>query len=203
MQQPRDAKLSFTPWLIVGLVVVCMAVVTIYVQRQKSRDDAVAPAQASSDTGVASSRAPAAHGSRTPIPGLSPTAQAVSGRRQAMAQQRKEAQARVDRTQAAFASRYETEPVDAGWASAKEAQLAKLATSDQIRQIGVEARNLNVDCKSSMCRVTGDFDSMGAGDDWFALYMNNVAEQVPVASYKYIRNPDGTVKINVYAVGRR
>ena len=202
MQQPRDAKLSFTPWLIVGGVVVCMGLVTIYAQRLKSDDDPAAPAQTPAEARAPMPRLPA-HSPRAAVPGLSPTAQAVAVQRQAVAQQRKEAQARVDRTQAAFASRYETEPVDASWASAKESQLTRLASSDQIKQIGVEARNLNVDCKSSMCRVTGDFDSMGAGDDWFALYMNNVAEQVPVASYKYIRNPDGTVKINVYAVGRR
>ena len=33
--------------------------------------------------------------------------------------------------------------------------------------------------------------------------MNNVGAKVPVASYKYVRNPDGTVSINVYALGRK
>jgi hypothetical protein len=202
MQQPNGAKPSHTPWLIVGLVVVGIVLVTAYLQRPKTTGagDGASP-QVSSDADMSPST-PSVRRPRPTVRAAAP-AEAIAAQREATAQKRKEAQAKVDRTQASFAARYQNEPVDAAWASAKEAQLAKLATSDQIRQIGVEARNLNVDCKSSMCRVTGDFDSMGAGDDWFTLYMNNVAEQVPVASYKYIRNPDGTVKINVYAVGRR
>ena len=29
------------------------------------------------------------------------------------------------------------------------------------------------------------------------------ATRLPTASYKYVQNPDGTVTINVYAVGRK
>ena len=112
-------------------------------------------------------------------------------------------QARVDRTQASFATRHRSEAVDPVWSNTKEAALTRLATSDQIKQLGVDARDLNVDCRTSMCRITATFDSTGAGDDWVVLYMNNVAAQVPTASYKYIQNADGTVTINIYAVGRR
>jgi hypothetical protein len=109
----------------------------------------------------------------------------------------------VDRTQATFASRYGSEPVDAAWATAKQAELTDLSVSQQIRELGVEPENMAVDCKSTMCRVTADFASTSAGDDWFTLYMANVGAKVPVASYKYIQNPDGTVTINLYALGRK
>lgn len=128
---------------------------------------------------------------------------ALREQRQKMADKRKQVQQQVDRTQAAFAARYNNEPVDAAWAGAKEAELMGLGVSDQIRQLNAQPQNMAVDCKSSMCRITGDFASMSTGDDWVTLYMNNVGDKVPVASYKYVQNPDGTVSINVYAVGRK
>jgi hypothetical protein len=176
--QNQNSKPSATPWLIAGAVALLMAVVMIYLH-DKRRNAAPAAAVV-----------PAA-------------AQAMAVRREEMAQKRKQVQARVDRTQAAFASRHRNETVDPGWSNAKEVALTKLATSDQIQQLGVDARNMAVDCRTSMCRITADFDSMAAGDDWVVLYMNNAAQQLPAASYKYIQHPDGTVTINVYAIGRR
>jgi hypothetical protein len=136
-------------------------------------------------------------------PGRPLSVEAVREQRQKTAEKRKQVQQQVDRTQAEFATRYKNEPVDAAWAGAKEAELMKLGVSDQITQMGVEPQNMAVDCKSSMCRITGDFVSMSKGDDWVTLYMTNVGDKLPVASYKYVHNPDGTVSINVYALGRK
>jgi hypothetical protein len=127
----------------------------------------------------------------------------MAERREKTAEKRKQVQQQVDRTQAVFAARYQNESVDAAWAGAKEAELMGLGVSDQIRQLGAEPKNMAVDCKSSMCRITGDFATMSTGDDWVTLYMNNVGDKVPVASYKYVQNPDGTVSINLYAMGRK
>jgi hypothetical protein len=199
MQTPHRSKPSLAPWLIVAAVVLAMVLVMLYRHRAQSGDTAQAPPEPS--TIAAPPVQPRATAPR--IPAGRAAAQAVAERRAVLARKRQEVQARVDRTQAAFANRYQNEAVDAGWANAKEAELTRLATSDTIRQAGVEVRNLSVDCRSSMCRITGEFDSIGDGDDWFMLYMNNVAAQVPAASYKHIRNPDGTVTINAYAIGRR
>jgi len=202
--QKSNTRPSFAPWLIVGGVVLCMALVMVYRHQSKpSRADADMSQPATSEPRIPAVSAGASRAPRTSPDLTAAAVRAMAGQREALVEKRKQVQAKVDRTQATFANRYQNESVDAGWAGPKEAQLTRLATSPEIQQNRIEARNLNVDCKRSMCRITGEFDSMGAGDDWFALYMNNVAAEVPVASYKYIRNPDGTVTINVYAVGRK
>ena len=200
--QNSKPKQSATPWVIAGAVVLSMVAVMVY--RHRARQDGTdtppfVPPTATSASPVSS---PVPHRA-DPRAGLAGAAQTIMAKREEMARRRKEVQARVDRTQQAFASRHSSEAVDPAWSNVKEAELTKLATSDQIKQLGVDARDLNVDCRTSMCRITATFDSTAAGDDWVVLYMNNAAQQVPAASYKYIQNADGTVTINVYAIGRR
>lgn len=195
---PRNSKL---PLLVVAVVVAVIAATMVY-RHTGTEDPAVPVAQDPKDPND-----PSASNLRrtrdTTASGIPLSREAVKQRQQIIAEKRKKVQAEVDRTQAAFASRYGSEPVDASWASTKQAELVELSVSGQIRELGVEPENMVVDCKTTMCRVTADFPSTSAGDDWFTLYMGNVGSKVPVASYKYIQNPDGTVTINVYALGRK
>lgn len=187
------------PWL-VGLAVIVVIALAMLFKRTGS-DPAPAVVQPEQQAEATTRPDPRRGAMRSPGRPLS--AEAVREQRQKTAEKRKQVQQQVDRTQAEFATRYKNEPVDAAWAGAKEAELMKLGVSDQITQMGVEPQNMAVDCKSSMCRITGDFASMSKGDDWVTLYMTNVGDKVPVASYKYVQNPDGTVSINVYALGRK
>jgi hypothetical protein len=202
MMEQRKQPGSLVPWLVVATLVALIAAVVIYQRTLGDHaSDAAAPpeAPASDDREAFRASRPVA----TPAPRQPLTPEMVKDRQRALVAKRAEVQQRVDQTQAAFTSRYNSETVDPAWAGGKEAALSQLAMSPQMREIGAEPKNLAVDCKSTMCKVTADFPSTSAGDDWFTLYMNNVGAQVPVASYKYVRNPDGSYSINVYAVGRR
>jgi hypothetical protein len=200
--QNSKPKQTIIPWLVAGAVLLSMAVVMVY--RHRARENDALLQSSAPVTAEPVSRTPSVPHRRTDSrAALAGAAQSMAAKREELGRRRKEVQVRVDRTQAAFASRHRSEAVDPAWSNAKEAELTRLATSDQIKQLGVDARDLNIDCRTSMCRITANFDSTAAGDDWIVLYMNNVAQQVPAASYKYIRNPDGTVTINVYAIGRR
>ena len=194
-------KNSLFPWLVAIAVILVIALIMLF----KRADNEAAPAVAQSDqqaSAQVTARPDPRRGAAMRTPGQPLSAAALQEKRQKTADQRKLGQQQVDRTQNAFAARYSNEPVDPAWASGKEAELLGLGVSDPMRQMGAEPQNMVVDCKSSMCRITAEFASMSKGDDWFALYMNNVGEKVPVASYKYVQNPDGTVTINVYAMGR-
>jgi hypothetical protein len=201
--QNQKPKQTATPWLIAGAVLLSMAAVMVYRHRARQNDAAPQPTVAPMAESASPASTSVPHRRVDPRAGLAGAAQSIVAKREEMARRRKEVQARVDRTQLALASRHRSEAVDPAWSNVKEAELTKLSTSDQIKQIGVDARDLNVDCRTSMCRITATFDSTAAGDDWVVLYMNNAASQLPAASYKYIQNPDGTVTINVYAIGRR
>ncbi len=117
--------------------------------------------------------------------------------------QRKRVQTRVDATNAALAAKFRDEKIDPTWSTGKERRLAELSTSTQINEINATIENLSVNCKSTVCRVSGDFPSTSVGDDWFTLYMNNVGTEVPYAAYKYVPGKDGRVTIQVYAVARK
>ena len=193
-------KNSLFPWLVAIAVISVIALAMLF----KRADNEAAPAVAQPDRKPSPGHATGSLAlARMPVPGQPLSAEALQDSARQTADKRKQVQQQVDRTQAAFAARYTNEPVDAAWAGAKEAELMGLGVSDQIRQLGAEPQNMAVDCKSSMCRITGDFATMSTGDDWVTLYMNNVGDKLPMASYKYVQNPDGTVTINVYAVGRK
>jgi hypothetical protein len=202
MMEQRKHPGSLVPWLVVATLVALIAAAVVYQRTRGSQaSDAVVPTEGTASDSYEARRT--ARSVAMPAPRQPLTQEMVAERRQAMVAKRAEVQQRVDQTQAAFMSKYNTEPVDPAWAGGKEAALAQLATSPQMQEIGAEPKNLAVDCKSTMCKVTADFPSTSAGDDWFTLYMNSVGAQVPTASYKYVRNPDGSYSINVYAVGRR
>ena len=201
MTQPTSiTKNALFPWLVAIAVILVIALAMLFKRGGNEAPVVTQPdQQASAD--AATRPDPRRGGMR--VPGQPLSVAALQEQRQKAADKRKQVQQQVDRTQAAFAARYNNEPVDAAWAGAKEAELMGLGVSDQIRQLDAEPENMVVDCKSSMCRITGDFATMSTGDDWITLYMNNVGDKVPVASYKYVQNADGTVSINVYAVGRK
>lgn len=201
---PQPAFLhSKLPWLVVGGIVALIALVMVYQRSRPVSGPVIAPAdmtQATEDGyrpgGYAGVR-PAAQPSQ-PL-----SADALRERRQAAAENRAKGQAWIDQTQAGFMSKYDSERVEPAWAAAKQGELIASAESDLIRQTGAVPTNMTADCKSTMCRVTADFPNMGMGDDWFTLYMGNLGDKVPTASYKYVENPNGTVTLQMYAVGRR
>lgn len=179
------------------LVVAGIGAITYY--RMQTRDDTVrahVPDDAASAVIAmapamsASSRAVAPAGTGSPV-------------HAARAANRERQQQRLVATQNAMAARHREERVDAAWSNTVESELASLASSDQIRAMHADIRDVAVDCRTSMCRITGDFDTVTQGDDWFTLYMTSVAARVPTATYKYDNNPDGSWRIVVYANARR
>jgi len=181
------------------LVVAGIGAITYY--RMQVRDDA---ARAS----VRDDVAPAAIATAPAMPASSrasaiATAGTGSPVHAARAANRERQQQRLVATQNAMAARHREERVDAAWSNTVESELTSLASSDQIRAMHADIRDVAVDCRTSMCRITGDFDTVTQGDDWFTLYMTSVAPRVPTATYKYERNPDDSWRIVVYANARR
>lgn len=195
----RTSSVRFLPWLVVAAIL--LGVIGITLVRglgTSSRSEEVPP------SGVLS-----ADVADSPIPQGMPSPKRavavddpdlIANRR---SEQRKKVQDTVDTSQSALASQFQSEKTDAAWAPSKQRALAGLSSSDQIKQLNADISNLSVDCKTHVCRITGDFPNMTAGDDWFTLYMNNVAGEVTYASYKYVPQPDGSVRIEVYGVGRK
>jgi hypothetical protein len=189
---------SFSPALILVALIAAVAIVLFV----RSRGAEPAPAVATPETQADAAPPPVAtRSSSRPAP-QSPL-EASRLMRERNAKSRKEMHDTIVRTQDTFSRRYASESVDPAWAAPKEAALDRLSMSETIEQAGAVPSNVTVDCKSSMCLVSADFPNRGDADAWFALYMNNVAAEVPYAVSQYVPSPDGGVTLKVYAVGRK
>lgn len=188
----RPFSTAVLPWILLAVVVV-LVIVVFLVKRGE-------PPQAADDT---SSQQPSEVVGAADARSVPRAADEMPPAGAIRAAERAAVQAEVDKTRELFTLQYRSEKTDPAWAPAKERELAELSTSNQIRDLKADVQNLKVDCKTSMCKITGDFKTMTAGDDWFILYMNNVGPKVPTAVYKYVNNPDGTLTMEIYAVGRK
>ena len=101
--------------------------------------------------------------------------------------------------------RYESETIDPAWSNAtRQALMApSLAASDQIRATHSEPSGLAVDCRSTTCRITADFPNRIAADDWSTFYLTGAGDRLPNATLRKTTNPDGSVRLEIYAVARR
>lgn len=196
------------PWIVAALLVAGIILVTFTFWRSSSR--APQPTEAGQmprDPAVAATPA-RHHPARTDRPAAprDPTTLAMQRLAQhdtERAARHERIQTRVDATNTALAARFRDEKVDPAWSPSKERRLAELSTSAQINEINASIKNLSVDCKSTVCMLSGDFANTSVGDDWFTLYMTNVGAEAPYATYKYVPGKDGRVTIQVYIVGRK
>ncbi|GAA5008686.1 hypothetical protein GCM10025793_19050 [Lysobacter lycopersici] len=114
-----------------------------------------------------------------------------------------ESQERIQKNNAAMATGFASEKVDPAWSGVHEKSLASLQDSGPMHDAGAKVENFQAECRSSMCRIQGDFPDAGMASDWLQLYMSSVGDRLPVATAHQIRNPDGSVRIEIYGVGRK
>lgn len=198
---------SYLPWILLGLVVAMIASVTLY--RQFSATDAPEEASVSgtaergSDHRRPSPEEIRALARRSPLASGTATARNMTELLEKRKRMTEAAQARIQQRNAAMASRFSAEKSDPVWSGAHERDLASLQDSDPMRDAGVKAENFRAECRSSMCRVQGDFADAGTASTWLQLYMGSVGDRLPVATAHQIRNPDGSVRVEIYGVGRK
>lgn len=198
---------SRLPWALLVLVVMVIAGVTLY--RQFRPPPATEnPSRSVESTG----REATARLSAEEIRALARRSPGVSGQATArdmaeMMEKRKRmaasSQERIQKRNAAMVGRFAAEKPDPSWSNAHEKDLAALQDSDPMRDAGAKAGNFQADCRSTMCRVQADFPDAGAAADWLQLYMGSVGDRLPVATAHQVTNPDGSVRVEIYGVGRK
>jgi hypothetical protein len=188
---------SALPWI--SIAAACLVVAGVTLWRAQARPVAVAPPAAD----LAPEAPPAVHTVPSQPMRLASAPADPTAIADASVREHVRVQGIVDDTRARFIARHAHERVDTAWSNTMEGELASLADSDQMRAMHANVANLEVDCRTSMCRVSGDVPSITAGDDWFTLYMTNVGGAMPEAAYRYARNADGSLRIEVFGIARR
>ena len=115
---------------------------------------------------------------------------------------REEQQARTAALKEQSAQRYASEQVDPAWAPAKITELNGIAADPVFASTGVEPSSLSIDCRSSMCRIDGQFEDASKAEDWIMLYSSSVGSKMPSSIISRTRNPDGTMRVEIYGRGR-
>jgi hypothetical protein len=110
----------------------------------------------------------------------------------------REQQARIDQSRQDLVRLYRSEKTDPAWAAAKERELLPLTQVTQIQQMNAVPKQLDIDCKTSSCRVQADFDSSGAANDWATVFTASLGTSMPTGTVQQVTNPDGSVTIEVY-----
>ncbi|MGH8033374.1 MAG: hypothetical protein ACREO8_13700 [Luteimonas sp.] len=195
--------------LVVAVAVVVVLLVVTFVMRQRQSDVASGMTGAGavdSSMGVQSSNAgnpaPSANAQgRQPLS----RADAQQAARRHMAQRseaRKRSVQRSEELRLKVSAQFNAEKVDPTWAPGKEVELQKISSLPEIVSNMAAPIKLDVDCKSSMCRIDGSFASSGDAEDWTTLYMSSVGNRLPSAVVSRVRNPDGTTSVQIYGRGR-
>lgn len=118
------------------------------------------------------------------------------------AKMREEHQARVATLREQSVQRYASEQVDPSWAPGKMSELTELANDSAFEVAEVVPQSLSVDCRSSMCRIDGQFEDASKAEDWILLYSASVGGSLPNTVVSRTRNPDGTMRVEIYGRGR-
>lgn len=100
------------------------------------------------------------------------------------------------------AQRFASEQVDPAWAPQKTSALSAIADDPGFEVAGAQPKSLNVDCRSSMCRIEGQFASSGVAEDWILMYMSSVGSEMPNSVVSRSRNPDGSTRVEIYGRAR-
>jgi hypothetical protein len=193
--------------IIVGAAVVLAVVAATFLLRGTGREpaasgDATAAAAAETTDARVPADAPAVR-----RPAVAPTQgadvdEAVIGHVERRAQMREEQQARTEALREQSSQRYASEQVDPAWAPGKISELNAVAADPSFAEAGATPRNLSVDCRSSMCRLEGDFADAGQAEDWIMLYNASVGGAMPSSVVSRTRNPDGSMRVEIYGRAR-
>jgi hypothetical protein len=206
--QPMNRR-SRLPWIMLGLVVAVIAGVTLFRQFRSTAEPGSSVEAANTDRagGMSLQRLSPdelrALASRSPAQTGPATARDMAGMMEKRKRIAEATQARIEKRNTEMSSRYSAEKIDPKWSTAHAQELGSLQDSGSMRDAGAKVANFQADCRSTMCRIQGDFPNPGMAADWLQLYMGSVGDRLPVATAHQIRNPDGSVRVEIYGVGRK
>ncbi len=96
-------------------------------------------------------------------------------------------------------SRFSRQPVD-GNAPRVEIDMLQAMNDKQLVGAGIAPKDPDVSCRRDVCRISGVFRSNADAIDWAVLYLTTVgAKYAGNAQSAYTRNPDGSVRVMLYA----
>jgi hypothetical protein len=143
------------------------------------------------------------HGSR---PAHDPVAHSATGRWKAPPQQAsyamddRQAKERARVELDALARTFTSEAVDVAWSASTERHLAATMSSDIMIASEIVPDDLDVKCRSSLCRVRARFGKYNDASDWGMMLVTAAGETFGRAMPVVTPGPDGHAYLEMYAL---
>ncbi|MBJ6977906.1 hypothetical protein [Luteimonas sp. MC1895] len=192
------------PLVVAAVVVVAVIAGTFILRRGEAPGPADVPqstAAAAADP-VAQAPAPANRNARPARASGESLEQQVATQLDRRVESRAQHAARTRELREQSAARYASEQVDPAWAPQKESQLTGIASNEAFAQAGAKPTSLSVDCRSSMCRVDGAFETRSQAEDWVMMYMSSVGGTMPNSIVSRTQAEDGSTRVEIYGRAR-
>lgn len=197
-------KSSNTVPLIAAVVVVVAVVAGTFVLRGRDgrdvSDDSLAVAAGSTRPVDAPSRTAAPR--TVPPVGSGQVEEQMLEHVERRTQMRREQEERTKALREQSEQRFASEQIDPGWAPQKTAELNGLANDPGFEAAGAQPQSLSIDCRSSMCRIDGQFETSGKAEDWILMYMASLGSAMPNSIVSRSRNADGSTRVEIYGRAR-
>lgn len=192
------------PLIVLGGVLAIMAAATIWKMRSTDSTTSVLVTDASSQGSSLPSAdmppAARAAGVRLPMrPAEKSSTRSRQPTREQMLAHRKERTEKAARAYDTAPEPFASQPVEPAWSARTEQGLRKLADDAVFAQADAKPKDMQVECKSSMCEIKSQFASDREARDWTQIYMTNAASQVSLARVRFIPNADGSTQVRIYA----
>ncbi|MGY0652689.1 hypothetical protein ACW7GZ_12690 [Luteimonas sp. A537] len=191
--------------LIAAGVVVLAVVAGTFVLRGRETADVHGPTQQVAEAPMAAvpgTAPPDATRVQAPQADRSQRDESVLGHVERRAEMREEHRARIKTLREESAQRFASEQVDPAWAPGKIDELTNLASEPAFAIANAEPQQLSVDCRSSTCRIDGQFETSSKAEDWILMYMSGVGSRMPNSVVSRSTNPDGSTRVEIYGRGR-
>lgn len=191
------------PLIVLASVVALMGVATIWKTHRADTFSVMAdPATAMrSDASLDASETGQGpiHRRRPPMGRTNPEGDAKPPTREEIAALQKERAAKAARAYGLAGQQFATQRVDPIWSAKTEQGLQKLNDNPAFAQMGAQAKDLQIECKSSLCQIKGQFANDREARDWTQIYMTDVGNLASMGRVRFYPNPDGSTQVRIYS----
>lgn len=189
------------PLILVVAVVAAIAIGTVLVRKSATTADApVEPAAIEEVAPRPASGQPVA--SRPPRQSMAQARDRIHETAERRNQAREEQARKTAELNRQAAETFRNEQVDPAWAPQKETELTDIAAIPAFETAGAVPTSMDIECKSSMCRLESSFENSGQAEDWILLYMSSVGGAMPNSLVSRTANPDGSTRVEIYGRAR-
>lgn len=111
-----------------------------------------------------------------------------------------EREAEKRRMERQLQSEFENDAADPAGGVQMESRLEDTAVGRDMAGTGIVPKDVVVDCRKTLCRVSADFANAGDAEDWAVMYLSAAGGAIVRARTVQARQPDGSTRLVLYGV---